>query len=64
MRNEKKFFHMDSLMEKGMSMLKYITIEDASAAGNTLCSLPVSMTFEPMYYYSAEQIEQAILDDL
>lgn len=58
MRNEKKFFSVDALAEKGMGMLKYITVEDASAAGDTLCSLPVSMAFEPMYYYSAEQTEQ------
>lgn len=58
MRTEKKFFHMDSLAEKGMGMLKYITVEDASVAGNTLCSLPVSMTFEPMYYYSIERTVQ------
>jgi hypothetical protein len=55
MRIEKKFFRTDALLEKGMGMLKYITIEDASAAGDSLCSLPVSMLFEPMYYYNSAQ---------
>jgi hypothetical protein len=55
MRIEKKFFRTDALQEKGMGILKYVTIEDASAAGNSLCSLPVSMTFEPMYYYNSQQ---------
>ncbi len=55
MRIEKKFFCTDALQEKGMGVLKYVTIEDASAAGNSLCSLPVSMTFEPMYYYNSHQ---------
>ncbi len=58
MRSEKKFFRADAIGEKGMGMLKYIAVEDASASGNTLCSLPVSITFEPMYYYSTEQVEQ------
>ena len=58
MRGEKKFFREDALAEKGMGMLKYITIEDASAAGNTLCSLPVSLSFEPMYYYNTDEREE------
>jgi hypothetical protein len=59
MRNEKKFFRTDALQEKGMGMLKYMTIEEASTAGNTLCSLPVSFTFEPLYYYSStDELEQ------
>lgn len=52
-RNEKKFFRTDALQEKGMGMLKYVTVEEASTAGNTLCSLPVSFAFEPLYYYSS-----------
>jgi hypothetical protein len=55
MRIEKKFFRTDTSQEKGMGVLKYVTIEDASAAGNSLCSLPVSITFEPMYYYNSDQ---------
>jgi hypothetical protein len=55
MRIEKKFFRSDALQEKGMGVLKYITIEDASAAGNSLCSVPISMTFEPMHYYNSSQ---------
>lgn len=59
MKNEKKFFRVEALQEKGMSMLKYITIEDASAAGNSLCSLPVKMTFEPIYYYSMQETAES-----
>jgi hypothetical protein len=58
MRNEKKFFRADALSEKGMGMLKYVTIEEASAAGNTLCSLPVTLHFEPVYYYSIDRVEE------
>lgn len=52
-RSEKKFFRTDALQEKGMGMLKYITVEKASTASDTLCSLPVSFAFEPLYYYSS-----------
>ncbi len=59
MKNDKKFFRTEALQEKGMRMLKYITIEDASAAGNSLCSLPVTMTFEPIYYYSTQETAES-----
>ncbi|GHO59281.1 hypothetical protein [Ktedonobacter robiniae] len=55
MRNEKKFFRSEAFLERGMNVLKYVTIEGASAAGNSLCSLPVSIGFEPMYYYNTPQ---------
>src|SRR5258708_27527705 len=35
--------------------MKYITIEEASAGGDAFCTLPVSIIFEPLYYFSAQE---------
>lgn len=48
-------FFKDGLEKNdGKNALKYITIEQASTSADALCKLPISMTFEPLYYYAAE----------
>jgi len=51
---ERKFFK-DVLAERWLEALKYITIEEASAGGDAFCTLPVSIVFEPLYYFSAQE---------
>jgi hypothetical protein len=38
----------------GLDALKYIAVEAASTSKGAICKLPLSMIFEPMYYYSAD----------
>ena len=47
------FFQEGFESNGGLNALKYIAIEDASTSKGTICKLPLSMLFEPMYYYAA-----------
>src|SRR5438132_8510699 len=47
------FFQEGFESNGGLNALKYIAIEDANTSKGTICKLPLSMLFEPMYYYAA-----------
>lgn len=47
---ERKFFQ-DVLNTYGTEALKYLAIKDADASGSGFCTLPVSILFEPLYYF-------------
>ncbi len=55
---EKRFFR-NVLAERGLEALKYLTIEGADAGGDAFCKLPVTITFEPLYYFSAQEAARA-----
>ncbi len=55
MLTEKEFFWQDAVQDKGLNALKYIRIEQPSAGGSSLAMLPVTLAFEPMYYYTDAQ---------
>ena len=52
MQNEKLFLRPEVLENKGMGILKYISIQKADASEDGFCTLPITMTIEPMYYFS------------
>lgn len=51
---ERKFFK-DVLAEQGMEALKYLSINEANAGGDDLCTLPITIAFDPLYYFSANE---------
>ena len=55
MLTEKEFIWQDAVQDKGLNALKYIRIEQPSAGGSSLATLPVTLAFEPMYYYADAQ---------
>ncbi len=52
---EKEFFRTDALQDGGRAALKYISVQDANADESGFCTLPVSMSIEPIYYFSPEK---------
>ena len=48
------FFQKGFEKNGGLDALKYIAIEDASTSREAICKLPVTLTFQPMYYYAAD----------
>lgn len=48
------FFREGFEKNGGLDSLKYIAVEDAVAGKEAICKLPITMTFETMYYYPAE----------
>lgn len=48
------FFQKDFENNGGRDILKYIAIENASTSTEAICKLPLTLTFEPMHYYGAE----------
>jgi hypothetical protein len=55
MLTEKEFFRSEAFQEKGKNALKYLQIEEATAGGSDLASLPVVVTIEPIYYHDNVQ---------
>ncbi len=47
------FFQETFEKNSGKNVLKYVTIEDAHASNERVCSLPLTLTFEPIYYFAA-----------
>jgi hypothetical protein len=53
------FFQDGIEKNDGKNALKYISIEQASTSADALCKLPISMAFEPLYYYAGENPVEA-----
>lgn len=47
------FFQETFERNGGKDVLKYVAIEDAHASNERVCSLPLSLTFEPIHYFAA-----------
>ncbi len=48
------FFQKGFELNGGLDALKYIAIEDASTSKEAICKLPVTLTFQPVYYYATD----------
>ncbi len=44
------FFQESFEQNGGKNVLKYVAIEDANASKERICSLPLTLTYEPIYY--------------
>lgn len=52
------FFKEGLEKNDGKNALKYISIEQASTSADALCKLPISIVFEPLYYYAGENLPE------
>ncbi len=49
------FFQETFDSKNSKNALKYVTVKDDSPDNETICTLPLTMVFEPIYYYPADE---------
>jgi len=52
------FFQETFEKNGGKNVLKYVAIEDAHASNERVCSLPLTLTFEPIHYFAASNTHE------
>lgn len=52
------FFRESFDQNGGRNVLKYVAVEDANASKERICTLPLTLTFEPIYYSPSEDASE------